>query len=49
MHLTNGSLEPDGSRREFFLGAPPEARSPHDVVAASYGRPAAKYVEAIRT
>jgi hypothetical protein len=49
IHVINGSLEPDGSRREFFLGADPDARTPHDAIAASYGRPARRYREAVRT
>ena len=49
LHVINGSLEPDGSRREFLLGAEPNATTPHEAVAASYGRPAAKYREAVRS
>ena len=49
IHVINGSLEPDGTRREFFLGADPDAATPHEAVAASYGRPAAAYREAVRT
>jgi len=49
LHVINGSLEPDGTRREFLLGAHPEANSPHSAVALSYGRPAGKYREAVRT
>ena len=49
IHVINGSLEPDGTRREFFLGAAPEAATPHEAVAASYGRPASAYREAVRT
>ena len=47
--LQNGTLEPDGSRREYLLGADPEALTPHAVVARSYGRPVSKYNEAVRT
>ena len=49
IHVINGSLEPDGSRREFFLGADPDANTPHDAIAASYGRSAKQYREAVRT
>jgi hypothetical protein len=49
LFVTNGSLEPDGSRRKFILGANPDAITPHDAVAVSYGRPSAKYREAVRT
>jgi hypothetical protein len=49
IHVINGSLEPDGTRREFFLGASPDAKTPRDAIAASYGRPTRKYREAVRT
>jgi hypothetical protein len=49
IHVINGSLEPDGSRREFFLGAETNATTPHEAIAASYGRPARRYAEAVRT
>lgn len=49
VHVVNGSLEPDGSRREFLLGAQPQAQTPHEAIAASYGRPADKFREALRT
>jgi hypothetical protein len=47
--VVNGSLEPDGSRREFMISAEEESRTPHDAVAASYGRPKKLYREAVRT
>ncbi len=37
IHVVNGSLEPDGSRREFVLGAMSGARTAHEAVAMSYG------------
>ncbi len=49
IHVINGSLEPDGSRREFLLGAEPSAKTPKAAIAASYGRPASKYREGVRT
>jgi len=49
LHVVNGSLEPDGTRRQFLLGAAPAAATPDAAVAASYGRPARKYREAVRT
>ena len=49
VHVVNGSLEPDGTRREFLLGAPPSAKTPKAAIAASFGRPADKYREAVRT
>jgi hypothetical protein len=49
VHVVNGSLEPDGTHREFLLGAHPEATTPHEAVAASYARPPGKFREAVRT
>jgi hypothetical protein len=49
MHVVNGSLEPDGSRREFFLGAMNDANTAHEAVAMSYGRAPRSYAEAGRT
>lgn len=46
--VLNGSLEPDGSRRRFILGAMP-GRTPHEVIAASYGINPKHYREAVRT
>lgn len=37
-----------GSRRKFHLGAMP-GNTPHECVAASFGRPAGKYREAVGT
>jgi hypothetical protein len=48
IEVLNGSLEPDGTRRKFHLGAMP-GETPHDVVAASYGIHPAVYREAVRT
>jgi hypothetical protein len=48
IEVVNGSLEPDGSRRKFHLGAMP-GDTPHDVVAASYGIAPTAYREAIRS
>jgi hypothetical protein len=36
LEVLNSSLEPDGSRRKFFLGAMP-GNTPHESVAASFG------------
>lgn len=49
MRVRNGSLEPDGSRRTFLISAISTAKTPHEAVAESYGRPPAKYKEAVRT
>jgi len=48
IEVVNGSLEPDGSRRKFHLGAMP-GDTPHDVIAASYGISPQHYREAIRS
>jgi hypothetical protein len=49
LHVVNGSLENDGSRREFFLGAPDDVKTPHEAVAASYGFDPEAYSEYART
>jgi hypothetical protein len=49
LYVINGSLEPDGTRRQFLLGAHPEAATPHEAVAASYARPAGRFREGVRT
>jgi hypothetical protein len=48
VEVENGSLEPDGTRRSFLLGAL-AGDTPHDVIAASYGINPALYREAVRT
>ena len=48
VEVVNGSLEPDGTRRKFLLGAMPGA-TPHDAIAASYGISPKHYREALRT
>lgn len=49
LNVINGSLEPDGSRREFYLGAMPDASTPHEAVAMSYGIRPEFFKEAVRT
>lgn len=49
IHVVNGSLEPDGTRREFLLGVQSNINNPHEAIAVSYGIPAHLYKEAIRT
>jgi hypothetical protein len=55
IEVENGSLEPDGTRRKFVLGAARHPitrelpKTPHEAIAWSYGRPADQYVEAVRT
>jgi phage baseplate assembly protein W len=48
VEVQNGSLEPDGSRRKFLLGAL-AGQTPRDVIAASYGINSKFYIEACRT
>jgi hypothetical protein len=48
VEVVNGSLEPDGSRRKFLLGAMP-GKTPHEAIAASYGIAPQYYREAVRT
>ena len=53
--VLNGSLEPDGSRRQFLLGAArnprtrDQARTVHEAVALSYGIDPGVYSEGVRT
>lgn len=46
--VTNGTIESDGERRRFFLGAM-DGDTPHECIAASYGVAPKKYKEAVRT
>ena len=48
IEVHNGSLEPDGTRRRFHLGAM-RGDTPHDVIAASYGIAPKHYREAVRS
>jgi hypothetical protein len=48
IEVVNGTIEPDGTRRKFHLGAMPGA-TPAEVVAASYGIAPPHYREAVRT
>jgi hypothetical protein len=49
LRVVNGTIEADGRRRRFHLGVPLECDTPHEAASWSYGRPAAKYREAVRT
>jgi hypothetical protein len=49
LDVYNGSLEPDGTRRRFFLGAMRDAKTPHEAVAMSYGIRPENYNEQVRT
>jgi hypothetical protein len=48
LRVMNGTIELDGKRREFTLGAM-RGETPHDAVAASYGIAPKKYKESVRT
>lgn len=48
VEVVNGSLEPDGTRRKYYLGAMP-GDTPAEVIAASYGIAPGHYREAVRT
>lgn len=48
LEVINGTVERDGSRRRFLLGAMP-GETPADAVAASYGFLPRRYREAVRT
>ena len=48
IEVINGSLEPDGSRRKFHLGAM-RGETPAEAIAASYGIAPAHYREAVRS
>jgi hypothetical protein len=49
LQVQNGTLEPDGTRRLYFLRVPPDIRTPHQAVAWTYGLSTAQYELAIRT
>ena len=49
IHVVNGSDEPDGTRREFHLGVPRDAKTPQQAIAWSYGINPAHCIEAVRT
>ncbi len=49
LHVINHSLEPDGSRREFWLTMPGEVTTPHEAVAFSFGFRPEHYSEACAT
>ena len=49
VHVVNGSNEPDGTRREFHLGAQRDVKTPHDAIAWSYGINPTHARESVRT
>jgi hypothetical protein len=49
VEVENGTREPDGTRRRYFLCVPPSMDSPREAVAWSYGLRPEQYVLAVRT
>lgn len=49
VEVVNGTPEPDGSFRRYFLRVPPEMRTAREAVAWTYGFEASRYRPAIRT
>jgi len=49
LSVWNGTLEPDGRRRRFFLGVPETTKTAAEAIAWTYGLPAKSYKEAVRT
>jgi hypothetical protein len=47
--VENGTPEPDGSRRRYFLRVPPTARTPREAIAWTYGLTADQYEIIVRT
>jgi hypothetical protein len=43
VEVVNGTLEPDGTRKRYYLQVPPEMRTPTEAVAWTYGMSAARY------
>jgi hypothetical protein len=49
VEVTNGTLEPDGGRRRYFLAVPPYVETPREAVAWTYGLESEEYELAVRT
>ena len=49
LEVENGTLEPDGTRRRYFLRVPPSMQSPRDAAAWTYGLSSDQYDVAVRT
>lgn len=49
VEVVNGTPEPDGTYRHYFLQVPPTVRTPREAVAWSYGLSERQYRPAIRT
>jgi hypothetical protein len=49
VEVENGTCEPDGTRRRYFLRVPPEMRTAHEAVAWTFGLTPERYAIAMRT
>jgi hypothetical protein len=49
VEVLNGSPEPDGTYKRYFLQIPPNIRSPREAVAWTYGLTEQRYRPALRT
>jgi uncharacterized protein DUF6745 len=49
VEVENGTPEPDGSRRHYFLRVPPTAGTPREAIAWTYGLTADQYENVVRT
>jgi hypothetical protein len=49
LEVENGTLEPDGTRRRYFLCVPPSMQSPREAAAWTYGLSPGQYAVAVRT
>ena len=48
VEVVNGTREPDGSRRRYFLRVPPTMRSAHEAVAWTFGLTTQQYAAVAR-
>ena len=49
VEVVNGTPEPDGSHKHYFLQVPANMRSPREAVAWTYGLPEQRYRPSLRT
>ena len=47
--MINGTPEPDGSHKRYFLQVPPTVRTPREAVAWTYGLSERQYRPVVRT
>jgi hypothetical protein len=47
--VINGTPEPDGTLKHYFLQVPANMRSPREAVAWTYGLPEQRYRPSVRT